>query len=141
MKIMFTSRVCIPIEEILRSRGLGSSSKARKWLAGRVADFCLPYVPKSDGSGAHLLEQYTIAEDGSYIQYHGPYAHYQYMGEVMVGIESGSPWAKSGEKKRGTGKDLVYTGAPLRGKAWDKRMWADRGGEIIRDYARKISAR
>ena len=122
-------------ETILKARGLGSSTAATKLLAETVARLSDPYVPMSPGSGAHMKEGYTIAGDGSSITYRGPYAHYQYEGEVMVGAKTGSPWAKSGEPKVGTGRPLVYHGAPMRGKHWDKRMMADRGDEVTKAVA------
>lgn len=122
-------------ETILKARGLGSSNAATKLLAETVARLSDPYVPMSPGSGAHMKEGYTIAGDGSSITYRGPYAHFQYVGEVMVGVKTGSPYAKSGEPKRGTGRALSYHGAPMRGKEWDKRMMADRGDEVTRAVA------
>lgn len=122
-------------ETILKARGLGSSNAATKLLAETVARLSDPYVPMSPGSGAHMKEGYTIAGDGSSITYRGPYAHFQYVGEVMVGVKTGNPYAKSGEPKRGTGRALSYHGAPMRGKEWDKRMMADRGDEVTRAVA------
>ena len=122
-------------ETILKARGLGSSNAATKLLAETVARLSDPYVPMSPGSGAHMKEGYTIASDGSSITYRGPYAHFQYVGEVMVGVKTGSPYAKSGEPKRGTGRALEYHGAPMRGKEWDKRMMADRGDEVTKAVA------
>lgn len=121
---------------ILRARGLGSSREATKLLAVTVARLSDPYVPMSAGSGAHMKENYTIATDGSEIVYRAPYAHFQYVGEVMVGVTSGSPWAKSGEPKRGTGRAVNYHGGPMRGKEWDKRMMADRKDEVVGTLAR-----
>lgn len=120
---------------ILKVRGLGSSNAAVKVLADTVARLSDPYVPMSSGAGAHMKEGYTIASDGSSITYRGPYAHFQYVGEVMVGVKTGSPYAKSGEPKRGTGRALSYHGAPMRGKEWDKRMMADRGDDVTKAMA------
>lgn len=125
---------------ILRERGLGDSREAQVFLAQMVANLSDPYVPMSPGS-VHMKDEHTIAPNGSSITYHGPYAHYQYMGELMVGTTSGSAWAKNGEPKRGTGKPLHYHGAPMRGKAWDKRMLADRGDEIVEAFARKVGGK
>lgn len=133
MKVKITNN--IDPEAILRSRGLGSSNEATKLLAETVARLSDPYVPMSPGSGAHMKEGYTIASDGSSITYRGPYAHFQYVGEVMVGVKTGSPYAKSGEPKRGTGRPLSYHGAPMRGKEWTKRMMADRGAEVVKSLA------
>ena len=92
-------------------------------------------------SGAHLKTASTIAPDGSSITYRGPYAHFQYVGEVMVGTRSGSPWAKSGEKKVGAGRALSYNGAPMRGRDWDKRMMADRGDEVVKAVASYVGGK
>lgn len=120
---------------ILKARGLGDSTKARVFMAENLARLCDPYVPMAPGSGAHMKEQYTVAPDGSTITYGGPYAHFQYVGEVMVGVRTGSPWAKSGEPKKGTGRPLQYSGGPMRGKEWDKRTMADRGDELTEAVA------
>lgn len=128
-------------ESILERRGLGRSDVARIQLAEQVARLCDPYVPMSAGSGAHMKARYTVAPDGSFITYEGPYAHFQYVGEVMVGAHSGSPWAKSGEPKRYAGRELTYNDAPTRGKEWDKRMMADRGDELIRAFARCVGGK
>ena len=128
-------------ETILRVRGLGDSTAATKLLASEVARLSDPYVPMAPGSGAHMKEQYTIAPDGSSITYRGPYAHYQYVGEIMVGSRTSSPWAQSGEPKVGTGREIQYHGAPMRGKEWDKRMMADRGDEITKTMAKFVGGK
>ncbi len=128
-------KVNINPQAILEARGLGSSNAATKFMAETVARLSDPYIPMSPGSGAHMKDGYTIASDGSSITYRGPYAHFQYVGEVMVGVKTGSPYAKSGEPKRGTGRPLTYHGAPMRGKEWTKRMMADRGDEVVKSLA------
>lgn len=126
---------------ILAARGLGESDMARVLIAENVARLCDPYVPMSSGSGAHMKERYIIAIDGSTITYTGPYAHFQHAGEVMVGVKTGSPYAKSGEPKTGTGRPLQYHGAPMRGKEWEKRMMADRGDELTRAVAKYVGGK
>lgn len=110
---------------ILNSRGLGDSTKARKYLASTVARLCDPYVPMSGGSGAHMknLRKIVKAENSDAVAliYEGPYAHYQYKGEVMAGRAP----------KHYTGRAIDYTDDPMRGKEWDKRMMADRGDEVV----------
>lgn len=112
---------------ILNSRGLGDSTRARKYLASTVRRLCDPYVPMSDGAGAHMKNLAEINESGGAVElrYPGPYAHYQYRGEVMAGRAP----------KHYTGRDIRYTDAPMRGKEWDKRMMADRGDEVVDDLA------
>ena len=116
---------------ILNSRGLGGSTAARKHLASTVKRLCDPYAPMSSGSGAHMKNLAQVAQDGSQILYSGPYAHYQYKGEVMAGRAP----------KHYTGRDISYHGAPMRGKEWDKRMMADRGDEVIDDLAKFVGGK
>ena len=134
-------KINIDAAKIMQRRGLGASNAVQKLLAETVERLSNPYVPMAPGSGAHMKDQATVAPDGSTITYHGPYAAFQYNGEVMVGVESGSPYAKSGEKKRGTGKALQYHGAPMRGKEWDKRMMADRGDEVTAAVAKRTGGK
>lgn len=116
---------------ILNSRGLGDSTKARKYLASTVKRLCDPYVPMSSGSGAHMKNLAQVSEDGSQILYPGPYAHYQHTGEVMAGRAP----------KHYTGRAINYHGGPMRGKEWEKRMMADRGDEVIDDMAKFVGGR
>lgn len=131
----------IPVDTILRARGLGDDPAAQRFLANEVARLSDPYVPMAPGSGAHMKNRYDIEPDGSAITYHGPYAHFQHEGMVMVGRESGSPWAKSGEEKVVTERALSHHGAPMRGPHWERRMLADRGGELTQAFARRVGGR
>lgn len=141
MNIKLQTDIDIDPAVILKARGLGDSTEAARFLAETVAKLCDPYVPFAPGQGVHLKEQYTVAPDGSAITYRGPYARYQYVGEVMVGAKTGSPYAKSGEPKVGTGRALEYHGGPLRGKEWDKRMMADRGDEVTAALAKHVGGK
>lgn len=120
---------------ILNGRGLGTSTKARRYLASAVARLCDPYVPMSAGSGAHMknLRQVIAAENSSAVAlvYDGPYAHYQYRGEVMAGRAP----------KHYTGRAIDYTDGPMRGKEWDKRMMADRSDEVLNDLANFVGGK
>lgn len=120
---------------ILNSRGLGNSVKAKRHMASTVGRLCQPYTPKSEGAGAHMVNQRKVvtAESGNEVAlvYEGPYAHYQYHGEVMVGRAP----------KHYTGRAINYTDGPMRGKEWDKRMMADRGDEVIDDLAEFVGGK
>lgn len=131
-------RTDIAAADILRARGLGDSHELQVFMATEVARLSGPYVPMAPGNGAHMKNHYDIASDGSTITYHGPYAHFQHTGIVMLGRESGSPWAQSGEPKVPTDRLLQHHGAPMRGPHWEKRMCADRGDELVRSVARRI---
>lgn len=111
-------KVDIPTAKILKSRGLGSDTGARKHLASEVKRLCDPYVPMQQGTLKNTLTQ--VAADGSHVLYEGPYAHYQYYGKVMAGRAP----------KHYTADDLTYHGAPMRGPQWDKRMLADKSKDL-----------
>lgn len=119
-------KVDIDAKKILASRGLGSSNKARKYIASEVARLSDPYVPMQQGM---LKNQRTIASDGSYIVYTQPYAHYQYYGKVMAGRAP----------KKYTGDDLTYNGAPMRGARWTERMLIDKRAEIENNVEKFIA--
>lgn len=112
-------KVDISPAKILRARGLGSDTRACKYLASEVKRLCDPYVPMQQGA---LKNRATIAADGSQLVYTQPYAHYQYYGEVMAGRAP----------KHYTGKSLNHHGAPMRGPRWDKRMLADKSRDLER---------
>lgn len=109
---------------------------ASKYMAQRVKAYCDPFVPFQTGT----LKNTAYCGD-NYVQYRTPYAHYQYRGVVMVGIISGSPWAKRGEAKRYTFRPLSYSGGGQRGAHWDKRMMRQRGGEVTADVAAFVGGR
>lgn len=76
----------------------------------------------------------TAASGEVALIYPGPYAHYQYKGEVMAGRAP----------KHYTGRPIQYTEgnkSPMRGKEWDKRMMADRGNEVIDDLAKFVGGK
>lgn len=116
------AEVNIDAEKILKKYGLGQSKEAQRFLAEDVERLCQPYVPMSAGSAAHMVDAARVTEDG--IIYPSPYAHYQYVGEVMAGRAP----------KHYTGQAINYHGAPMRGKQWDKRMMADKGKEVEKDF-------
>ncbi len=110
----------IEVGAILKSRGLGGSTRARKHLAVTVARLSDKYVPMQSGT---LKNTRQIDEDGRAIRYNQPYANYQYEGKSKSGAQ------------------LHYHGVPMRGPHWDKRMMADRGDEVIDDLAKFIGGK
>ena len=118
---------------ILRRRGLGPNGRVQKICTSECARQMDPYVPMRQGT---LKNTRTVGSN--YVEYKGPYAHYQYIGKLMVGITTGSSFAKSGEPKvyASPSKDLRYNGAPRRGPLWDKRMWSDKGRQITLKIAK-----
>lgn len=105
------SRVSIqidPADKILLKRHLNDNGDAQKFFTHEVRRMCAPYVPHLTGT----LES-TAVESTDAITYVQPYARRQY-------------YENSGRNR---------SMAPQAGKEWDKRMWADRGQEIIQSVA------
>lgn len=122
-------KVDVDTAKIMRARGLGGDHRAQIYLAEEVKRLSDPYVPMQQGL---LKNQAVVASDGSTLTYTQPYAHYQYYGEAMAGRAP----------KQYTGKPLTYHGAPMRGKQWDKRMMADKSGDItqnLKTYIGRLS--
>ena len=72
-----------------------------------------------------------------HIVYAVPYARYQYYGKVMISSVTGSAYAKHGESKVLTSKNLSYSKArhPLAQAMWFETMKAKHGGAILRGAA------
>lgn len=131
----------LDVNQIINKYGLGANKEAQRFLASEVERLCQPYVPMSAGSGGHLVNSARVYDDK--IVWPGPYAHYQYKGEVMgpnYTDGNGTFWSGKAPKQY-TGKSLNYHGAPMRGKEWDKRMMADRKDDICRSVENYILSR
>lgn len=89
------------------SAKLASDAKrAEHAVAVQAAKDTEPFVPMLTGS----LKNRTQVK-GNLIIYPGPYARYLYYGKLMVDPETGSAWAKKGNTKVLTDKNLVFTTA------------------------------
>lgn len=130
MKLTIKRVICDP-ESVIKRHGLENGGRVTKFMASEVARLCDPYVPVQSGS---MKNRRFIGDD--YVRYPGPYAHFQYVGKVMIGSRSNSPWARHGEPKVYTNRSLTYNGAPTRGPEWDKRMMIERGSELVNNVAK-----
>lgn len=90
-------------QNILLRHQLNKGGRVQLFFTNEVAKLCDPYVPMDTGTLKRVVEI-----NPEYIHYKSPYARRQY--ETNSGGHNG----------------------PLRGKYWDKRMWADRGNEIVK---------
>lgn len=98
-----------PVDKILLKRHLNKNGKGQRFFTHEVRRMSVPYVPKRSGK----LED-TAIEQTDKIIYNTPYARRQY-------------YENSGENRNE---------APFAGKHWDKRMWQDRGKDIVKSVAR-----
>lgn len=105
-----------------------------------VIKFMTPYIPYQSGFLAtKALTIPTVIGTGE-IRQLGPYAHYQYTGEIYG---PNIPVKEKGEivgwwsppSKAPTGRPLTYdtTKNPLAGSHWFERMKADRADKILAD--------
>lgn len=94
------------------------------------------YVPFKNGglrASAHIA---TVIGSGL-IVYNTPYAHYQYIGKDMVGVETKKHWAKKYETKIYNGKVLYYheqdTGSQWFEKAKEQNLdkWTRAVGRVL----------
>lgn len=125
-------------DEILRRRNLQKNGKTQEYVDSECIRLMVPYTPALNNVMYKSATLGTVIGSGR-IRYTSPYARYQYYGKLMVSSVTGSPYAKRGEKKILTDKDLKYS--KLRhqraGKLWFERMKADHKDEIL-EGARKI---
>ena len=128
--------VCsIDTGEVLRKRGLQPGGPVQQMFTVECAKLMDKYVPMQSGM---LKNTRFVGPD--YVEYRQPYAHYQYRG-VLYLTPSGSSWARLGERKHPTGRELTYHGEPMRGKEWDRRMWADHKKRLLKKVARACGGR
>lgn len=127
------------LQTIYKSLGLEDRGRVQQFLGKTVADNLKKYV--SFKSGVQEASTYPI-NGGKQVIINVPYAQFQAGGKVMVGVKSRSPWAKPGERKVLTSRNLTYHGGALRGAHPFERMKADKANSILNqtaNYARRIS--
>lgn len=83
------------------------ADKARMILKSEVVKDTEPFVPMQGGYLKNSPYE-SISKKDDFIIYDGPYAKFLYHGKVMIGTKSHSPWAKSGETKVVTNRDIKF---------------------------------
>ena len=124
---------------LMKDRGLEPMGKVQKFIDQEVIRLMAPYTPFRAGMLERSATLGTKIGSGE-IKQIAPYARYQYYGKLMVSSITGSAWARYGEKKVLTDKDLVYDKSrhPQAGPFWFERMKADHKEEIL-EGARKVA--
>lgn len=110
------------------------------------AKFCDPYVPFKEG----VLSQQVVVTP-QYIEYKGPYAHYQYQGEVYgpnipILDDDGDVegwFSPPSKKKKPTGRKLNYNKEfhPQATDHWDKKMMQDKGDVFTQQVENIVNRR
>jgi hypothetical protein len=109
----------------------GKLENAQKVLNYQIIADTSKFVPFKQG----ILSNSVHVENENEIVYQTPYARFQYMGKVMVGIVSKSPFARVGERKRVVpGRDIIYdkTAHPEAGSRWFERAAEEYESDWIR---------
>ena len=111
-------------------------SDAQKFVDSECIRLMVPYTPMRNGI---LMKNAVLGTKigSGHIYYTSPYARFQYYGKVMVSSVTGSPWARQGESKVLTNKDLAYSKArhPQAQRMWFEAMKADKKQQILRGAA------
>lgn len=129
--------------DMLRKYNLESGGFVQQIIDKTVIDYNLQYAPWETGVLAKSAYGATQIGSGKVI-YPGPYAHYQYYGEIygpnipVFEDDSGVPtrfFSPPGQKKHPTGRPLTYATDvnPLAGPFWAERMKADHINDIVRE--------
>lgn len=124
---------------LLKERGLQDMGPVQKYIDSECIRLMAPYTPMRNG---FLMRSATLGTKigSGEINQIAPYARYQYYGKLMISSITGSAWARYGEKKVLTDKDLVHDKSrhPQAGPFWFERMKADHKEEIL-EGARKVA--
>ena len=108
----------------------------QKFVDSECIRLMVPYTPMKNGILMKVAVLGTKIGSGQ-IYYNSPYARYQYYGRLMVSSITGSAWAKKGESKVLTDKDLVYNKSrhPQAQRMWFEAMKSDKKEQILRGAA------
>ena len=135
-------------DELIARFGLEDHGRVQQAIDKAVIDWAMAYWAFDTGTLARSA--YTASDIGSgEIIYPGPYAHYQYYGEVygpnipIFDDNSGVPtgfWSPPGQPKHPTGRQLQYNTdvSPLAGAFPIDRMKADHLKDLIEE-ARRVA--
>lgn len=121
-----------PLQTIYKSLGLEDKGKVQLFLGKTVADNLKKYVSFKSGAQQNSVNHIN---GGTQVIINVPYARFQAGGKVMIGVYSHSPWARRGERKIVTDKNLKYHSGGLRGSRPFERMKADKGQSILNQTA------
>ena len=118
--------------KILKDHGLEQDGRAIRFLRDEADRLMNPYIPMDNG----ILRRNKTYPSKHEIKYISPYAKYQYYGKLML-AKNGSSWAKKGEKKVETSRNLKYHTSGT-GPKWDKLMMQRRKNDLIKDVENYI---
>ena len=108
----------------------------QKFVDSECIRLMVPYTPMKNGILMKAAVLGTKIGSG-HIYYASPYARYQYYGKLMVSSVTGSAYAKQGESKVLTDKELNYNTSRHANaqKMWFEAMKTDKKEQILRGAA------
>ena len=111
-------------------------------LASQIMTDMPPYMPMQTGTFQNVTRAMSaaIAGSGKVVAAAPPMGRFLYEGKVMVGVDSHSPFARYGEKKVVTDRDLQYSTAahPKVEKKWFDAAKRDHGSDWVK-MAKKVA--
>lgn len=140
------------VNKLLEKFNLKSGGKVQQVIDKLIMDYDQDYCPWDTGLLAASPYSVTVIGSGEVI-YPGPYAHYQYYGEVYgpniwnedQHIKNApSPYfSPPGQKKHPTGRELQYDTSTnaLAGPYWFERMKADHVDDIVEEAQKAATGR
>lgn len=105
-------------QKILLKRYLNKNGRAQAQFSKECAKWMNNYVPFDKGR----LKDFNVVVNKNNVTYEAQYAARQFY------------------TNRGKGKQGTANGG-LRGKRWDRRMWADKGNTIVKSIADFVGGR
>ena len=124
------------------SRFEQSLEEAQFMLDSQIMTDMLPYMPMQTGTFQNVTRAMSaaIAGSGKVVAAAPPMGRFLYEGKVMVGVDSHSPFARYGEKKVVTDRDLQYSTAahPKVEKKWFDAAKRDHGSDWVK-MAKKVA--
>jgi hypothetical protein len=116
--------------------------KAQYSLDSQVMTDMVPYMPMQTENFIQRTRAMSaaIAGSGKVVAAAPPMGRFLYEGKMMVGVDSHSPFARYGEKKVVTDRDLQYSTAahPKVEKKWFDAAKRDHGSDWVR-MAKKVA--
>ena len=120
--------------QILKDHGLDKNGRVVRRLRDTADRLMNPFIPMDNG----MLRRNKTYPSNHEIKYISPYAKYQYYGKLML-AKNGSSWAKKGEKKVATSRNLkCHTSGT--GPKWDKLMLQRHKNDLVKDVENYIKS-
>lgn len=128
------------VAQILKDKGLDPAGDAQAFHTRNVLRRIVKYMPFRSGMTIKVTVAQTDPRKPEIVT-NTPYARFLFHGRLMVGDETGSPWARRGETKHVVDKALSFdrTKNPKAGPRWDRAVSAAEGRAMAADLQRYLN--